>query len=163
LVTNDGFTGTLCGSCVPLAMVSTETRSPPICAAMSATSGSVATTRSVADAGPALARPSTARPPQKSCLALSEAMAVTPDEGRPLGREALVGLLVAPGVVELEAQALELGGLPGDERRDGLREILVAVDRFGVVEAHAGREAAVEEGLGVGVAALPVVTRLTDH
>src|SRR3990172_1859796 len=134
-VTKLGFTGTLWGSWVPSAIVTTDTRSPPICAVMSATSGVDATTRSAADAVSAASeKPNAASQPKKRRLALCEAMAVTPDECGPLEREALVGLLVAPGVVELEAQALELGGLPGDEGGDRLREVRILARRFRVIE-----------------------------
>src|SRR5262245_57502179 len=120
LVTKLGLTGTLWGSWVPSAIVTTDTRSPPICAVMSATSGSDATTFSFAAAG--AAAPSAIASARTRRLTLREAMAVTPDEGGPLEREALVGfLVVAPGVVELEAQALELGRVPGDEGGAGLR------------------------------------------
>ncbi len=105
------------------------------------TSGVEATTRRVAEAGPATSptatTASTARTRwRRRDSALGEAMAVTPDEGGPLDREALVGRLVAPAVVELEAQTLELRGLPGHEGGPGLGAIDRAIDRLGVVEAR---------------------------
>jgi hypothetical protein len=81
-------------------------------------------------------------------------MTVTPDEGGPLQPEALV---VRPGpidLVQLEAQALELRGLPGDEAGVGLLERSVAGDVLGVVVEKPAREAAREEALEVRVAAV---------
>src|SRR5262249_37119653 len=119
-------------------MVVTSTRSPPIWRVMSATSGSDATTRSAAAAVAARDQVTAAA---NAALALREAMAVTPDEGRPLQGEALVVGTVDPDVVPLEPQTLELGGLPADERRVGALQVLGTEDALGVVEARARREA----------------------
>src|SRR4029450_2933952 len=163
-VTKLGLTGTLCGSWVPSAIVSTETRSPPIWRAMSATSGNAATTRSFASAAGA---PNTEKRPgtrTRCALALSEAMAVTPEECGPLNGVTLVGRLIAPGRVELEAQALELRRHPGDERGARTREVVIVgahqvddlLQGLRVVEPRPDGEAAIEERLCVPVAAFPI-------
>src|SRR5262245_23822190 len=144
-VTKLGFTGTLWGSCVPSAIVSTETRSPPIWRAMSATSGNAATTRSLALAGDATSAARRNAAESRRELSLCEAMAVTPDEGGPLKGVTLVGTLVAPRRVELESQPLELRRHPGHERRSGPRQIArvpeaeEVLGRLGIVEAGARR------------------------
>src|SRR5262245_46613160 len=139
---------------------------------MSPTSGSAATTRraapaelatsasgsaqsAAARAEPRMRRraPAGARPGESSTVC--EAMAVTPQEGGPLQREALVVARVAlVDLIELEAQALELGRVPGREGRVGALPIDGAERRLGVVEARAERVAASEEALEVGVAAV---------
>src|SRR5262245_65852248 len=110
---------------------------------MSPTSGSAATTRSAPSA--ASAERVRRRRPRVARLTVREAMGVTPEECGPLEGEALVVALVAAvDLVELEAQALELGGVPGREGR--VRELPVdrAEGLLGVVEARAerGRDAA---------------------
>src|SRR5258708_1920546 len=130
LVTKLGFTGTLCGSWLPSAIVVTATRSPPICRAMSATSGRVATTFSAAAAGAALPNTRASR-----ALASRKAMTVTPEEGGPLQGEALVVRTVEGDLVELEAQALELRRSPGQEARPGALPIHAAERVLGVVGA----------------------------
>src|SRR5262245_43717122 len=109
---------------------------------MSATSGSDATTRSAPNAGNASPRHSDPNPNTRVTRkqASGEAVAVTPDEGGPLQREALV---VRPrravDVVPLEAESLELRRLPSHERRVSASQVLVAERILGGVEARAAR------------------------
>src|SRR5262245_23783211 len=155
LVTKLGLAGTLCGSWLPSAIVTTSTRAPPIWRAMSATSGSVATTYSAARAGAAPA----AMQKTRSALASREAMTVTPDESGPLQGEALVVGSGEGDLVELEAQALELGWIPGHEARPHALAVGVAERVLRVVRPRAEGEAPREEALDVRVAALAGETR----
>src|SRR5262245_38570082 len=121
---------------------------------MSATSGVEATTRRTAAAGSAESAT------RRNAISMHrEAMAVTPEEGGPLEREPLVVLSVLRvlvDLIELEAQALELGREPG--REDGAGDLTVARtgDVHGVVAADAEGVAAAEEGLEIGVALVAV-------
>src|SRR6266850_1901647 len=81
-------------------------------------------------------------------------MAVTPDEGGPLQREALIVLARGADVVDLEAQALELGRLPGHESGLGALAVRGPEDLLRVVVAPTEGEAPVEEALEVRVAAV---------
>src|SRR5882724_4374212 len=130
---------------------------------MSATSGNAATTRSLASAGCAPSTVKRISTRTRRALALSEAMAVTPEEGGPLKGVTLVGGLIAPGVVDLEAQALKLRRHPGHEDGRGPREIAHSVGRLRVVEARPARVAPVEERLEVAIPALATQPVAIDH
>src|SRR3990172_3839096 len=154
-VTKLGLTGTLCGSWPPSAIVCTATRSPPICRAMSATSGVEATTRSTAPPEPGESARNAAPSAAHANSAGREAMRVTPQEGGPLEGEPLVVVLAAQvELIDLEAQTLELGREPGREGRVRALQLGRAERILGVVEPGAERVAAAQEGLQVGVAAV---------
>ena len=159
LVTKLGFTGTLCGSWSP----SRDRRRPRpgrrrSGAVMSATSGSG---RDDAQRG---ARPAGAASEQAADasaldeLASREAMAVTPDEGGPLDREALCRLRPSrPIWSNWKRRRWNSDGCQV-AKAEMVRCALRAGPNgaLGVVAAHAERVAAPEEALDVGVAAVAV-------
>src|SRR5207253_5134936 len=111
-----GFMGTAWMSSTPVAMLRTSSRSPPMCRAMSARSGMVATTLILSAAGPDPGRTTSATTSavQSKCFimhssSILEAVDVAAEDHRPLQEElvdTIVGLL-EPRV--LQAEALELG------------------------------------------------------
>src|SRR5262245_60446842 len=130
---------------------------------MSATSGSVATTRIAASAEAAVIRTRRAAHAARVISTLREAMSVTPEEGGPLQGEALV--VVGPrqlDLVDLEAQAVELRREPGGEGGVRLLPRGISEGVLRVVAADSERVAATQEGLEVGIAAVAARVLLAE-